>query len=189
MIFRVRQSVLPWLLASFLFAFLTASGLQAQAAASYEPLSSGFESIKLGMDFDAVENLLLQSSSFDFRGEPEVSFNPERNEKIIQTAGGRYINRAVFQFRDGKLFLITLMFEPRYLDFYLLHTRLSEKYGPPKSLDPEKMLWEQDTIRMVLEKPQTLKYIDQAVMNQIIQEQEIQKSVREESLDAFIKKL
>lgn len=165
------------------------TGATPAPAAPVQALQRGFEELQLGMSFEAAYRALQESTSLDYRGRPDVSLSPGREERIIETRGGIFVRRGIFQFRDQKLFAITLDLEPAWLDFYLLFQSLSEKYGPPASLDPRKVQWEDSQTRLVLEKPQTIKYIDLAVFNGIIQQQEVQKTLREEVRESFIKSL
>jgi hypothetical protein len=66
---------------------------------------------------------------------------------------------------------------------------LTAKYGEPKTLDPREAVWEDETTRMSLERPLTVKYIDLTVFNQIIADSKLESGNelknREEFLSEF----
>jgi hypothetical protein len=184
-----------------MLAVVVALGLSAQETAQPAPVSSaspsgltkaispGYDTILLGMAYQAAYDALVGSTALDYRGTPDVSMSPDREEKIIETRGGRYISRGVFQFRDDKLFTIILELNPLQMDYYTLFTSFSARYGEPFSLDPKQTVWEDSTVRLILEKPCTVKYIDKPVIEALIQESTINASRQELSRQAFIDKL
>ena len=66
---------------------------------------------------------------------------------------------------------------------------LTEKYGEPKSVTPQKSVWKNDEITMTLEKPLTLKYINNEIQDQLQQYSTIQKSAEEMTQQMFLDKL
>jgi hypothetical protein len=124
-----------------------------------------------------------------YHGTPDVSLSPGRDEKIIEAHGGRFIKRGIFQFRNDKLFTILLEFNPDQLDYYGLYTEFVSRYGDAVFLSPEEAMWENAAVRLVLEKPLTLKYLDKPVIEALQKEAGIQQAVQEGSRADFINKL
>mgnify|MGYP001811166704 FL=1 len=159
------------------------------AALPTKPISKGYVTIVLGMAYQAAYDALRANPAIDYRGTPDVSMSPGRDEKIIETRGGRFIKRGTFQFRQEKLFTIILEMEPQQLDYYSLFTAFSARYGDPVSLNPQETIWEDATVRLILEKPCTVKYLDRAVIENLLQQSTIQASRQEESRQLFIDRL
>ena len=140
----------------------------------------GFAGIEMGMELDLVKEQLMRDSQFRFRGDPDVSMLTRRSESLIETEGISFIKRAYFQFYEGRLFTIILALNPDKLDHYTMYTLLVERYGEPVSLDPTQAVWEFDAVRMVLERPLSVKYIDSVVFDEILK-----KNAQTESLNAL----
>ncbi len=173
-----------WLIAAVLI-LCAGLGLAAQTVA----LSKGYDQLVLGLAYQTAYDALRNNPALDYRGTPDVSMSPGREEKIIETRGGSFINRGVFQFRNDKLFSIILEMNPLQLDYYSLFTNFSRKYGDPLSLDPQSALWEDATVRIILEKPCTVKYIDKPVLESLQKQATINASRQEENRQRFIDKL
>jgi len=134
-------------------------GLFGQDGDAVPPLPRGYQNIQLGLTLDQAREALEAEPSFVFRGDPDVSLLARPNEQIIEAEGAYYIRRGVFQFSEKILYSITLVFNPSLMDFSTLFATLQNKYGPFTSLDPSSVIWENDEVRLILEKPATLKYL------------------------------
>jgi hypothetical protein len=156
--------------------FLTTAAAFAQDApdvaspdgASPAPLPSAFRSLSLGMTLDELKAALLSDGTFDFRDDRDVSYLPSSGESIIECGGSMAVRRAFFQLSDGKLFFMAFVLNTSKVDHYGVFTTLSEKYGPPSRMDPRTALWESETIRLTLERPLTLKYIDKPAFDALV---------------------
>jgi len=154
----------------FLYALFPVLALGAQSGDP--PLPRGFESLLLGLDRTALDEALKIHPSFLYRGAPDATLLDRPNESLIEAEGSFYLRRGWFQLRGDRLYLITLDLDPRRLDYYTLFTTLSEKYGPPDSLDPHAARWDDGSTLVTLEKPLRLKYIDKAVWDARLAETE-----------------
>ena len=140
---------------------VTSMTLAAQAAATvFPPLPLGFRAINLGMGLDQVKAALKADPLFRYRGDPDVSFLPQTSQYLIECEGTTYIRRAYFQFADSRLFVMILALDAQKLDHFSLWSALSAKYGQPTTLSPEESVWQSDPVRLSLERPLTVKYID-----------------------------
>lgn len=184
-------SLSPWKrLAGIVVIFgIVISAAYSQSPVGKVPISRGYDTIKLGMAYQASYDALMASSSLDYRGTPDVSMSPGREEKIIETRGGRFIRRGIFQFRNDKLFTIILELNPEQLDYFTLYSTFTERYGEAAFLSPQECRWEDGSVRLVLEKPLTLKYLDIAVLDALHQEAGIEQSGQERSRANFIERL
>ncbi|MBN1685161.1 MAG: hypothetical protein JW852_00825, partial [Spirochaetales bacterium] len=169
---RIREKVIS-------LVFLAAL-LSTPAGSQEVPAPVGFAGIEMGMELEAVKDMLRRDSQFRFRGDPDVSMLARPNESLIETEGTSFIERAYFQFFEGKLYTIILALNPERLDHYTMYSQLVDRYGEPASLDPTQVVWEFDSIRMVLERPLSVKYIDTLVFDEILRQ-----NARAESLNAL----
>ena len=152
-------------------------------------LPKQFRQLALGMSLDDLKAALEQDRLFNFRGDRDVSFLAARQESLVETSGSSFIRRAFFQLRDGELFIMAFTLNTGMVDHYSIFTDFVEKYGQPSYLDPKEAVWESDDIRLSVERPLTVKYIDKKVFNDIINESALIQSrrvqQRQEFLDEF----
>ncbi len=134
-----------------------------------EPLPSSYRGVSLGMTLDEVKDALLADSIFGYRGDRDVSFIPGGDRQLIETAGVSFIRNAWFQFYDGKLYNMSFALDTSRLDYFSLFSSLSEKYGEPQELNPAAAVWLSNSVRLSLERPLTVKYIDSAVFASILE--------------------
>jgi hypothetical protein len=178
---------------SFLFTVLglSSTGLWAQENESAEaaPLPRQFRELSLGMSLDELKAALLKDALFNFRGDRDVSFLPAREESLVETSGSSFVKRAFFQLRDGAVFIMAFTLNTGLIDHYSMFTDLTEKYGQPTYLDPREAVWENEEIRVSIERPLTVKYIDKKVFDDIVNESALIQSrrvqQRQEFLDEF----
>lgn len=170
------------------FCFLGVSGF------SQTPLPTGYGDIKLGMSVEEVKNALKKDSDFGYKGDRDVSLLPGENRILIETdasvnAPWSYFSNCYFQFYAGKLYIIILDLNRKKIDRYSVFTALCKKYGDPISLSPEKSLWQDENVRMSLESPLSVKYIDEKVFEQLQKKSLVEKSTGEMSKDTFLEGL
>jgi hypothetical protein len=139
----------------------------AQAQAAPTAPARSFEGVELGMDRDAVIEALKKNSLFAYRGPEDVSLLPSPNQSLIEVSGLSYVRRGYFQFYDGKLWTMILVLDPSKVDHYSIYTTLVGKYGEPALLDPKEARWEDQSVRMALERPLSLRYMDMAVYGKL----------------------
>jgi hypothetical protein len=163
---------------------LPASLAQAQAATAALPL--GFRGITVGMGLEQVKQALKADPLFRYRGDPDVSFLPQTSQYLIECEGNSYLRRAYFQFADSRLFIMILVLDTQRLDFYSIFSALSAKYGQPESLSPQEVVWQSDPVRFSLERPLTVKYIDNKTFAALLSRGGAQKDLDQLSREKFI---
>jgi hypothetical protein len=146
----------------------------------------GFRGIELGMELEAVKDLLKTDPYFDYRGDPDVSFLPQTVQTLIECRGNSYIERAYFQFHEQRLATMILVLDRKKIDHYSVFTTLTEKLGPFTSLTPFKVTWEFEDLLLALERPLSVKYIDRKVFDQQLREGEAGENLRKTSRDLFL---
>lgn len=159
-----------------------------------EDLPSGYRNITLGMSLEDTKKALIKDSIFGYHGDRDVSLVPGTNKVLIETDseyghGSNFLRHCYFQFYDDKLFIITINVNPDRMDYYSIFTKLSEKYGNPTSLNPESASWKNDDVTMSLERPLTLKYIDNKIFKETQNYSNVQPSPTEITRDMFLNEL
>lgn len=147
---------------------------------------NGYRSIKLGMNLEEVKKALSEDSLFAYRGDRDVSLLPNQDQVLIETEGSSFLSRCWFQFHDQKLYIITITMNDELMDYYSVFKTLFDKYGQPDTLSPETVVWEKSQVRMSLERPLTIKYIDTAVYNNLLQSSQVDKSSSEFTRQKFL---
>lgn len=144
-----------------------------------QKLPSGYRSVVLGMEFEAVKEALKKDGLYGYRGERDVSLLPGENRVLIETSSSGYAARCWFHFYENKLYTIIINFNPEKMDFYSVFTKLLEKYGEPDSLSPETVYWENADVSLSLERPVSVKYIDRRVFNALADKSGVEESAAE----------
>lgn len=140
------------------------------AAETADGLPRSYRQIRLGMDLEELKTALTEDGLFEFRGDRDVSWLPVKEENLIETTGLSFIRRAFFQLREGRLFIMAFSMDTALVDHYSVFTALVRKYGEPVRLNPREAVWENAAVRVSIERPLTVKYIDMEVFNGIIGE-------------------
>lgn len=159
-----------------------------------EAYPKGYKNIKLGMTFDDTKIALLKDSDFGYHGERDVSLIPGTNKTLIETDanyghGSNFLERCWFQFTNDYLYIITINVNQEKMDYYSIFTTLCEKYGNPTDFNPQKAIWKSDEVTFSLEKPLTLKYIDNEVFDSTQNYSNIQASPTEVTQQMFLDEL
>ncbi|MCL2174547.1 MAG: hypothetical protein FWB73_00740 [Treponema sp.] len=172
---------------SFISAFLLLQPLFAQDEPAEETaLPRQFRQLSLGMNIDDLKTSLLEDNYFNFRGGRDVSLLPQREQSLVETTGTSFIRRAFFQLRDSQVFIMSFALNTQVIDHYSVFTQFVEKYGQPTSLDPRAAVWETEETRIAIERPLTVKYIDKAVFNDILDESGVIESNRVKQRQDFL---
>lgn len=100
------------------------------------------------------------------------------DSSLIECRGFRFIDRAFFQFHEGRLYTIILKLNPEELDYYSVYSVLTNKYGKSDSLDPKQVLWQDEEVRLSLERPLSVKYIELDTFTSLLEEGEADETFR-----------
>ncbi len=158
------------------------------------PIPNGYGGIELGMPLDEVKDRLMKNSEFGYHGDRDVSLLPGENRILIETdaAAGHvdsFLDRCYFQFYDGRLYIIIININTERVDHYSVFDTLCKKYGNPASLSPEKSVWKNNGVTMSLERPLSLKYVDNKVFDELNSKSLVPKSGTEMTRDMFLEGL
>jgi hypothetical protein len=138
------------------------------------------------MGLDEAKKALLADSLFGYRGDPDVSLSPSTKEPLIECTGTSYVSRTVLQFLDGRLYSIILFMNERALDHYSLYTQLSGRYGSPSELSPQRAVWDSGEVRLSLERPLTVRYVDSYALAKLRERSIVLESAKELDRADFI---
>jgi hypothetical protein len=147
----------------------------------------GYRGIEIGMPIDKVKELLLKDPYFDYKGDPDISFLPVTQQALIECSGNLFIDRVYFQFHEVKLFIMIIELNQTKLDYYTMFTTLTKKYGESSYLDPSEAVWNFSDIRLSIEKPLRVKYIDSKLFEKLKDAGKAEKSLEDLSRDEFLK--
>ena len=151
-----------------------------------EEIPKQFREITLGMNLDDLKAALARDGLFLFRGDRDVSFIPVREETLVETTGNSFVRRAFFQLTGGAVYIMAFSLNTRLVDHYSVFTSFVKKYGEPVLLSPGEAVWESDETRVSIERPLTVKYIDRAVFNRLIEESNTQERQEQLAREAFL---
>lgn len=195
---RIRRRVFPLetrrtgllIIACLLLLPVTAVRLAAQdapsAAETEGGLPAGFGNVELGMDIDTVKERLQEDRNFRYRGDPDVTLTPARDQQVIEVEGLLFVDRAFLQFHDGELYILILHLNRDRLDYYTLYTDFDAKFGEPTVFHPRQVVWESEEVRLSLERPLTVKYVLRPVFESIVAAGEMERSERDRSREEFL---
>jgi len=179
----MKRKTWRMLLAAAGVAFAT---LAASAAAAQQEGPRGFRGVTLGMGLEQVKQRLEADALFGYRGDPDVSLLPTAQQTLIECTGVSWVRRAFFQFHEGKLFSIILVLDDRRLDYYTLFETLSRKYGGSTRLNPAEAIWELPGVRLSLERPLNVKYLDSGVFAALREQGQAGEALSEVSKQMFL---
>lgn len=151
-----------------------------------EPLSDGYKDIKLGMNKEAVQNILMKSIEFNYKKEEILTFRLEPDTDIISTEGYGYILNAYFHFHQDQLFQIILKLSESKIGYYYLLKNFTTRYGKSTNLSPTRSIWDNDKVRIIIEKPCTLKYVYLPVWNELLNEDVTSDNILELNREKFV---
>ena len=159
------------------------------AAQEADGLPRTFRDFTLGMTLDELKTALTADGLINFRGDRDVSFLPRREENLVEASGFSFIRRVFFQLLEGRVFIMSFTLDSALVDHYSVYTSLEKKYGAPLRLTPREAVWEAAGLRLSLERPLTVKYIDMDVFNRLIDgaetDAEAELFLRQEFLNDF----
>lgn len=176
-------------IAFFILAFCAAS-----FASFGDGLPRGFGGVELGMSLDDAKDALKSNTDFGYAGDRDVSLLPGDARVLIETDSYNmqhhgFLTRCWFQFYEENLYSIIVNFNPERIDHYSLYTTLVKKYGEPDDFSPERSVWKNGGVTMSLERPLSIKYIDDEISEKLAQQSLVQKNGFEITRERFLDSL
>jgi hypothetical protein len=167
---------------------LFALGLCLPGPVSSQPAAAprGFRGIELGMELDQVKEMLARDAMFAYRGDPDVSLLPTPQQTLIEVTGSSFVRRAFFQFHERKLYVLILVLDAQRLDYFTMYSTLTGKYGDCARLDPSEAVWEFPGLRLALERPLSVKYLDLQVFDALREQGQAGQTLQDVSKQKFL---
>ncbi|MDC7224015.1 MAG: hypothetical protein PQJ60_09765 [Spirochaetales bacterium] len=181
---RVKK-YLFFILIFMAFSFLFAQESPSSGEEDFQTVQGTYRELFLGMGLEETKEALRADNYFAYRGEVEVTMFNNPNENIIDCRGTGFIERAWFQFREGKLFIIELEMSRERIDYFTLYSQLNDKYGEPDEMNPQYAAWHSEDTILSLEYPLTIKYLDRVSFEASLEESRVRESYRETSREEF----
>lgn len=182
---KLKIDSIHFLIKIFLI-FITISVFSADNAV--KKLSPGYKEIKLGMSKDEVTKIINNDSDFSPLKEEILTVRLEPDTEIITTEGLGFIELGYFHFHNDKLFQILLKISESKIGYYTLLKTLTEKFGQPKALSPKRAFWEDENVKIIIEKPCTIKYQYLPIWKELAKKDDIEavtKMIRDQFLKNF----
>jgi hypothetical protein len=177
---------LAWIITASLAAPAAAQSPAPKPASALPP---GFRGYEIGMALDRVKEVLKKDSLLSYAGDADVSLLPLDKGELIDVRGNSFITRASFQFKDGSLWAMTFTLDRSLVDHYSVFKTMTGKYGNPGKIDPAESVWDDGRIRVSIERPLTLKYIDVAAFENLKGKSGVEKAYKEIFRDDFLGEL
>ena len=156
------------------------------AISQTKSIPDGYRSIRLGMTLEEAKENLQKDYIFNYRGERDVSLLTGKNQTIIETSGDTWLENCWFQFYNNELYSIIINFNPTYFDYNSIYNTLNDSYGIHTEMDPKHVIWEDSDITMSLERPISVKYLDNKIFEEIRELSMIEETVIEETRDSLL---
>ena len=115
-----------------------------------------------------------------------MSLLPVENRSLIESAGLSFISRSWFQFYKENLYTMIFKLNTDRVDYYSIYAKFCEKYGEPVSINPQRAVWENETTRIVIERPLIVKYIDLTVFNELLSQSTTDQAASSVNRQSFI---
>lgn len=149
-------------------------------------LRRGFRAVQLGLTFSEVEDALRSDPAFLYRGQPDVTMSLSDGQEQIDTSGRGYVDRGLLAFHNARLYSLALYLNQQRLDYFQLFEQLQTRYGDPVDLDPRRAMWEDETTRIELERPLTVRYLDLAVFRERRGQTRTREAVEDTTRETFL---
>ncbi|MCG8451765.1 MAG: hypothetical protein MI717_01130 [Spirochaetales bacterium] len=155
-------------------------------APSKTTIPRDYRGIELGSKPEVVKEQLRLDGWFYYRGEADVTLLEGTQASLIDAEGTLFLTRGLFQFEENGLSTIVLELNPETVDWYTVFTTLSERYGEPTEMNPQRAWWEDEQTRVAIERPLTVKYLDLNVYASSQEKTSNRQAWREKAREEFL---
>ena len=142
---------------------------------------TGFKDINLGATREDTINAILSDRTMILPRKymtGSVDITAEESATFLALEENRFYRSGYFIFKDDSLYSITIYFQPNQVDFLELLSALNSKYSKGAFLDANTVAWQNGNMRIILERPSIVKYIN---MNNITTTSETRIREKEET--------
>ncbi|WP_304331118.1 hypothetical protein [Brachyspira innocens] len=124
---------------------------------------TGFKNITLGATREDTINAILSDNTMTLPKQymtGTVDLSAEESADFLALEENKFYKSGYFVFKDDSLYSITINFQPNQVDFLELLSALNAKYTKGSFLDANTVAWQNGDIRIILERPSVVKYIN-----------------------------
>ncbi|WP_028330140.1 hypothetical protein [Brachyspira alvinipulli] len=142
---------------------------------------TGFKNITLGASRQDTIDAILSDNTMTLPKQymtGTVDLSAEESATFIALEENKFYKSGYFIFKDDALYSITINFQPNQVDFLELLSALNAKYTKGAFLDANTVAWQNGDIRIILERPSVVKYIN---MNNVTTTSDVRIKEKEEA--------
>lgn len=124
---------------------------------------TGFKDIRLGATREDTINAILSDSTMILPRKyttGSVDITAEESATFLALEENKFYKSGYFIFKNDSLYSITIYFQPNQVDFLELLSALNSKYSKGAFLDANTVAWQNGNMRIILERPSIVKYIN-----------------------------
>lgn len=121
---------------------------------------TGWGQIKLGSNLTNVfETIQNEYPWLSIEKDPFNDIISERNNRLMTMTPNRFFRSFSMQFFNSKLYLIRIVYTKEHYNFNTLYNLLKTNYGSPDKITFPSVHWKTNGRELILERPDTVKYI------------------------------
>lgn len=124
---------------------------------------TGFKNIALGATREETIKAILSDNTMTLPKQymtGTVDLNAEESATFLALEENKFYKSGYFIFKNDALYSITINFQPNQVDFLELLSALNAKYSKGAFINANTVAWQNGDIRIILERPSIIKYID-----------------------------
>lgn len=142
---------------------ITNDAIMGRKPAITQTAITGFKDIQLGSTRDDVINAILSDNTMILPKKymtGSVDIAAEESATFLALEENKFYKSGYFIFKNDSLYSITIHFQSNQVDFLELLSALNSKYSKGAFLDANTVAWQNGNMRMILERPSIVKYIN-----------------------------
>lgn len=142
---------------------ITNDAIMGRKPAITQTAITGFKDIQLGSTRYDVINAILSDNTMILPKKymtGSVDIAAEESATFLALEENKFYKSGYFIFKNDSLYSITIHFQPNQVDFLELLSALNSKYSKGAFLDANTVAWQNGNMRMILERPSIVKYIN-----------------------------
>ncbi len=143
--------------------YITNDAIMGRKPAVIDTPITGFKNITLGATREDTINAILSDNTMTLPKQymtGTVDLNAEESATFLALEENKFYKSGYFIFKDNALYSITIYFQPNQVDFLELLSALNAKYTKGSFLNANTVAWQNGNIRIILERPSIIKYIN-----------------------------
>ncbi|MEI0525044.1 hypothetical protein R4K54_03865 [Brachyspira murdochii] len=143
--------------------YITNDAVMGRKPAVIDTPITGFKNIKLGATREDTINAILGDNTMTLPKQymtGTVDLSAEESADFLALEENKFYKSGYFVFKDDSLYSITINFQPNQVDFLEILSALNAKYTKGSFLDANTVAWQNGDIRIILERPSVVKYLN-----------------------------